>query len=408
MQRGQTARPARMTDPAGKLHIRIGPDSAAIRSTRPVRASALFVGRSIEETARLLPALFSICATAQSAACAGALERAWGLGPDPLRDCEVAALRHRLVQAETLREHLWRILLDWPRLQGEEPDSAAMAQAMRLHRVLKAALTAGGDPLRPGAGEVRANRPAGERASAGLALLIGERVLGCPPADWLGRIDGVMALGEWSVRTDTAAARLIRRIFERDRGDLGRCAIAALPALTDAELDDCLSGPGADAFVARPSWQDTPRETSPLTRNLDAGPVAALAARFGNGLLTRIVAVLVELARLAADPDGPHPQSAGPAQPPLGPGLGLAQIQAARGLLVHRVQIVAGRVADYRILAPTEWSFHPQGSVAAGLADLAARSPTAELLPLARLFVAAVDPCVDFDLELVGPGDVRD
>ena len=54
----------------------------------------------------------------------------------------------------------------------------------------------------------------------------------------------------------------------------------------------------------------------------------------------------------------------------LADGVGLGQVQAARGLLVHRVAIRAGRVADYRILAPTEWNFHPQGAAALGLATL--------------------------------------
>ena len=87
----------------------------------------------------------------------------------------------------------------------------------------------------------------------------------------------------------------------------------------------------------------------------------------------------------------------------LAPGTGLAQVQAARGLLVHRVQIDAGRVTGYRILAPTEWNFHPRGVVATGLADIVANTAPDQLEPLARLFIAAVDPCVDYDLQLPGP-----
>ncbi len=78
--------------------------------------------------------------------------------------------------------------------------------------------------------------------------------------------------------------------------------------------------------------------------------------------------------------------------------MGLSQIPAARGLLVHRVRLAEGRVKDYRILAPTEWNFHPEGVVAAGLDAMAARSDGPELEPLARLFIAAVDPCVEFEL----------
>ena len=98
----------------------------------------------------------------------------------------------------------------------------------------------------------------------------------------------------------------------------------------------------------------------------------------------------------AERPDPPLPEASLP------DGVGLAQVQAARGLLVHRVAIQAGRVADYRILAPTEWNFHPQGAAALGLATL----PDADDETLQRiggLFVTALDPCVAYDLR-IAPG----
>jgi coenzyme F420-reducing hydrogenase alpha subunit len=89
----------------------------------------------------------------------------------------------------------------------------------------------------------------------------------------------------------------------------------------------------------------------------------------------------------------PPPEASLPA------GVGLAQVQAARGLLVHRVAIQAGRVADYRILAPTEWNFHPQGAAALGLATLP-DADDATLRRMAGLFVTALDPCVAYDVHL--------
>jgi uptake hydrogenase large subunit len=405
-----------MTDPAGKLQIRIAPDGVTIRSTRPVRAASILVGRGLAETARLVPALYSICSTAQSAACAGALERALGLVADPL----VLDLRRRLVDAETLREHLWRILLDWPGFSNEldgsgaGPDSAAMALVMRQHGALRAALAGTGDPFRPGADWTESDWPESDRAGSALAALVAECVLGGPPRDWLAGVQGLAGLADWSSRTATGSALLVRRILDSDHADLGRSAIDPLPDLADSDLDQCLSGPGADAFVARPTWDGTPRETSPLTRNLSSGLIVDLMRHYGNGLLTRLAAQLLELARLAVAVSGSERDCAqtSPPSPRLGaglgqgPGLGLAQVQAARGLLVHRVRIARDRVTDYRILAPTEWSFHPRGAVAAGLADLAARGAPADLAALARLFVAAVDPCVGFDLELVGESAV--
>ena len=80
-------------------------------------------------------------------------------------------------------------------------------------------------------------------------------------------------------------------------------------------------------------------------------------------------------------------------------GTGLAQVQAARGLLVHRLTLELGRLTDYRILAPTEWNFHPQGAAALGLATLPA-TDEATLRRLAGLFITALDPCVAYDISI--------
>jgi coenzyme F420-reducing hydrogenase alpha subunit len=81
--------------------------------------------------------------------------------------------------------------------------------------------------------------------------------------------------------------------------------------------------------------------------------------------------------------------------------VGIGFAEAARGLLVHRVSMLDGRVRRYQILAPTEWNFHPQGVVAEGLKAIARAGVTgAELERLARLYITAVDPCVDYQLSV--------
>ena len=62
----------------------------------------------------------------------------------------------------------------------------------------------------------------------------------------------------------------------------------------------------------------------------------------------------------------------------------------ARGLLFHWVRLDhAGAVVDYRVLAPTEWNFHPAGTLARSLAALAPNDGAR-----ARTLAAAFDPCV--------------
>lgn len=304
--------------------------------------------------------------------------------------------------AETLREHLWRVLLDWPRFLDGVPDAPAMARVMDAYGRLRADL----DPHWPGvSAPPSTSRPApdaGPLAWSELGSLVAERVLGVEAADWLDSVRGLDILADWCERTETVAARLLRRVLAQDLADLGRSGIGALPELGLAELDSRLGGADADVFVARPVWGGEPRETSPLTRHRDAPLIRELMSRFGNGLLTRLAAQILELAQSAG---GGRTAEGLAARPPVGPGfaspaagVGLAQVPAARGLLVHRVRLSAGRVADYRILAPTEWNFHPQGVVAVGLDAIATRVSGTEFEPLARLFIAAVDPCVDYDL----------
>ena len=82
----------------------------------------------------------------------------------------------------------------------------------------------------------------------------------------------------------------------------------------------------------------------------------------------------------------------------LGTGEGLAAVETARGTLLHRVRLVDQQVADYQIVAPTEWNFHPGGALATGLVALEA-ADDAQLLGAARLAVHALDPCVAFRVE---------
>lgn len=399
-----------------------------IHSSRLVGASRVFIGKDLAETARTLPSLFSVCATAQAAACALAAEAALGIRPHP----RTLVARRLLVDVETVREHLWRLLLDWPRFLGGGPDGAAMAQVMGAFGQFRRALAVSGDPLLPGATDIwsegaatpaagTANQAAGtviQAAAAALAALAAIaqcQVLGQPPGDWLATIHTAQALSHWSRSQDTSAARLIRLVEGEGWGGLGRSPVAVLPPLTTADLNARLSRPGAAAFIATPLWQGAPAETTPFARQLGQPLVADLTRDLGNGLLPRLAAQLVEVASLLADlprrlatladpdvfdigtdgTDGPGSfrGSAGSG------GSGLAQVQAARGLLVHRLTLEGSRVTDYRILAPTEWNFHPRGAAALGLAALPA-GDDATLRRLAGLFITALDPCVAYDIRI--------
>ncbi|HBQ37055.1 MAG TPA: Ni,Fe-hydrogenase I large subunit, partial [Rhodobacteraceae bacterium] len=58
--------------------------------------------------------------------------------------------------------------------------------------------------------------------------------------------------------------------------------------------------------------------------------------------------------------------------------------------LIHMARMENGLIADYKILAPTEWNFHPDGVASQALAGLVPDQ--------ARALVEAIDPCVDFEV----------
>ena len=387
-----------MADLAGRLNIELnrrdGGVEASIRSSRPLAASLVFVGKTVEETVSGLPALFSVCAVAQASACVSACEAAQGLVPSP----GAIRLRRLLVDAETIKEHLWRILLDWPRFLDRPPAAKAMQTVMAAYSGLRAALGSGSDPFRPGSDAVAPDLSAATQSLAELARVSAEHVLGADPADWLQQVQTMEHLHRWASDTGSSSANLVREVQDSGWAGVGRNPVTALPRLSVLDLAPVLGGTDAEGFVAAPTWQGAPRESSPFTRRLGLPLIADLTRKLGNGLLPRLAAQLVELAVLQLRLRTGLTRLDEAAEPIAGDmpgGVGIAQVQAARGLLVHRVAVDRGRICDYRILAPTEWNFHPQGVVARGLSAL---PPTdaATLKRLARLFVTAVDPCVAY------------
>jgi uptake hydrogenase large subunit len=393
-----------MSDLAGRLNIALHRDGGrlgvTIASTRPLVAPGVFVGRGVRETARRLPGLFSVCATAQASACAQALEQALGLTPDP----STSALRQALVDAETVKEHLWRLLLEWPRLLGEAPAAAAMREVLQAWGGLRPGVGEAAGAFVPGGLATRPDRWAPSLAR--LARVAAAEVFGAPAEAWLARMATPEDFLAWAEDAGTRAARLVLGVLRGGEAGLGSCVVEALLDLDPLVLADRLSGPGASAFVARPDWGGLPRETSPFTRVRHLEPVAGLVLTHGNGLLARQAAVLVEVATLLTRLRGALDDGFGAPRCATGTGTGLSQVQAARGVLVHRVELDRadldrGLVRDYRILAPTEWNFHPQGVVARGLATLSPTADEGRLRHQAELYVTLVDPCVDYVLSVV-------
>lgn len=379
---------------AGRLDVEIdaarADDPVRVASTRPLGLSATFAGRRPGDVVGLVPLVFSVCGMAQGVAAARACERALAM----TASASAERARDLLVLAETAREHLLRIAVDWPPFARLAADAAALKRIMALDKQLGTALGARDGTLAVGSAASPDLARVAPLAGA-LAALIADIATGEPTDAWLDRDDAV----GWSAAADTPAAALLHRLAREPALDAGARPLAALPPLGDGVIAAALLGDDGERLIAAPTW-DGPRETTPLARQHAHALVAGLASGDGYGLGARIAARLVELARVPAQMlaliDGAASAAADAVLPA---GVGAAQVEAARGRLIHAVAVDSGLIVRYRILAPTEWNFHPGGAAVASLAAIAAGGhPDTD--GLARLAVTAFDPCVACNVEV--------
>lgn len=160
------------------------------------------------------------------------------------------------------------------------------------------------------------------------------------------------------------------------------------------------------------TWNKAPRlegqvlETGAIARQLtSAHPLIGHAvARSGGNVYTRVLARMVELARVVILMESwlhaikPTQEFCVPTRLPAdGRGMGLSE--AARGSLGHWLVVRGGRIANYQIVAPTSWNFSPRdargspGAVEKALEGAPVRE--GEATPVAvQHIVRSFDPCM--------------
>lgn len=358
--------------------------SVDISSTRPDIASRLLQGRLVDEAQAAVPLLFSVCARSQAAASQLACAAATGVLPS----ADALARARAALAEETLRETAWQALLHQPLWLDEAPTREATAAARA-------------------ANEWRCTPLAGRNSAA--ADAIAPAVFGCSAQEWLQRASWP-DITAWAAAGATAAARYLHGLagFAADTETRSDSAVAhagattpLLPSPTAVWLATVATAAATDpAFARHPLWQGQPAETGALARLQDdplvgsAAPTAPTAPPAPSRPLARHVARLRELALLL---EGRLQPGAGALA--LAPGSGVAWVDNARGLLVHHVQLEGNRVHLYRIVAPTEWNFHPQGALAAALAGATAADAAAARQWALRV-VHSLDPCVNCQVEV--------
>lgn len=307
---------------------------------RRVHAAERLSGLPVHDAVRLMPLLHAVCARAQSAAATAARDAAFGNPQNPSIDDEVAA--------EAAREHLLSISTGVAR--------SALAETFRSLR----------EPRE-------------------LRRLLDSVLLGIPTEQWLA-LSTTTELFGWAQHSEAVLAQEFRR--RHVLAEPPASAIGSLPVLLAATSGEYWPDI-PPAFSTHPQWHGTPAEVGAVSRE---GSRLVLRELKDRPLLQRWLARVVELARYAcADPAALLGRVSAVA---LTPGHGRSVVETARGMLLHDLTIAEDRVVRYRVVAPTEWNFHPDGPLREWLEGLPVSS--ADLaLDFARRAAEALDPCVE-------------
>jgi len=314
--------------------------AAKVASQRPQVAS-LLRGLPAAAVSDRVRQLFGICRQAQSAAAALCVRSARGerLTPGALDELALP------VALETISEHLCHLLIAWPTLLADPSRPPRVADCGDWRRRLRAA--------------------ADRRSAAAIAADL---------LDWLGEAE-LPSPGDES--PPGASAQL-------------------LPVLPATEWERMAL---VEDFALRPTLAGEVAETGALARQVGDAAITRLLAA-GRRLAARLLARRLELRWLAAALAEPPRLSALLDACPASAGVGVARVETARGTLLHRLELAGDGIAEYLIVAPTEWNFHPQGAFVREISGCPAASPEAARFAAERVALS-LDPCVPCSCRLV-------
>ena len=368
---------------SGEILIRADRTSSRLqvttRSTRTQAVAAALTGYDVRTpfAPKLLGTVFALCPEAHRAAWQGAIARALGQPPD-------ARLELR-VRCEVVLEHLRFLAFTAPKaLHLSLPPDLRPLGALRL--MLQ---NTRWNDVRDRARLECALNQAFENFVAGV------------PVEHFEALTSLSALTAWMRRGATVAARLLHALWTTPLV----LPAANLPFLSPRSPLDAarwLDAPGFDPLA--PKVLGRALLTGAVARQA-SHPLVAEMLQTDGGLSLRplFAARLLEAALLVANRNASLlVRTASPA-----PREGIALVEGARGLLIHRLRLNrqgthAERVA---IVAPTEWNFAPEGAASQWLSALEVRDER-ELLEKARRICTGLDPCVPcrWEVRFEAPG----
>ena len=347
-----------------------------LHNSRPREITRVLQDKPLIQALAMVPMIYSMCAVAQTVASLQAAESALGVEVKS----EVAHARQLLVQAETARELGLRLSQYWL------ADTAQVVPLMQWFTGVSQELRWALDLNPRVSNPIEAQRISSELKTMLLPLVGMESEL------------SRLLFGDASHTPIGEQLRDLQETF----GDV-ELALGVLPLKVQQRADlewikGRLASDDAVEFSAMPDADGICFETGVWARNRESGLVVQGRAAGLNELTLRFLAMVSELQALPARMRSMEPY---PALPAGDSGMGV--VDAARGLLIHRIVLDGDsvsncRVADYNIVAPTEWNFHPRGTLVQMLEGVQINRE--RLHSLVEKLILLVDPCVAWEIEV--------
>lgn len=348
----------------------------SIASSRPLGLWKALEHRSVDEALTLAPLMSSICSTAHGVAGLRACEHALGVDVDASEQ----AAREALVAAEVLQNHLWFWLITAPELMGEPPRMSELRQVRaQLGEVISSMGVQRGWTRLGGV----ARTPDGPRLKIALEALD-------VALDALGIAAAPPPFFEHLTRIAGPVGAVFRTVLN---APVAMAGVTVAPQASFEPASVALALRTFPEFAARPGRM----ELGPIVTARQHPLVREATRCLGHGVGARLVARYVETcaAAEALHHFAQNLQPVGaPTVTPTARGQGFGVAGTSRGPLLHAVDVEQGHIVAWQVVAPTEWTFHPEGAVREALFGLTA--PDVHLAALwARWVVLTMDPCVE-------------
>ena len=375
----------------GKISICIDIQNNAIgdvqiTSSRPLNIPILFANKPVVYVENIINTIYQLCNTAHRFAFLSLLDKS---GVITLSDNEILAYK-MLLNLENLKEHCFSMMTKWTLDNSHFPKMALILQNIDA---IKKALCPSGDALSLQTKQLQD----GTNIQPLIAKLTSTiQDIFCD----IDNLTNVKELDKWRINSASIGAQFLEYLMQANYASLGNETSKHLPPLTALQMSALLED---ESIIKTPTYLGQTYENTSFSKLASHPLITKLQNIYGTGIFTRSTARILEVLALLRSlnhnyislkkQDLSYTFSAQKSQ------TNTTAIDVSRGRLIHKMHFEGEQIMSYQILAPTEWNFHPRGILYDMIKNLS-HTDEASLRKQIELLVAAIDPCVGYELEI--------